>query len=118
MLGADIPNILASGEVLISLPLGVEDTAIYRQVVGDTLMPIRSQSICLLSNSLHRFYQTKVINVRTWYDERSDRTINLKTLPSVKETIQSWKINNGQLPEGAKKLQVRSAYPLLWYTTF
>ena len=118
VLGADIPNILASGEVLISLPLGVEDTAIYRQVVGDTLMPIRSQSICLLSNSLHRFYQTKVINVRTWYDERSDRTINLKTLPSVKETIQSWKINNGQLPEGVKKLQVRSAYPLLWYIIF
>lgn len=111
VLDADIPNYLTGGEVLVSLPLGVEDTTIYRQLVGDTLMPIRTQAICLLSNSLHRFYQTKVINVRTWFDERSDRSINLKTLPSVKDTIQSWKINNGDLPEGIKKLQVRDMVP-------
>ncbi|OJJ37272.1 hypothetical protein ASPWEDRAFT_446958 [Aspergillus wentii DTO 134E9] len=105
VLGSDVPNYLTSGEVLISLPLGSEDTEIYRQIAGDSLTPIRTQSICLLSNSLHRFYQTKVINVRTWFDEKSDKSINLKTLPSVKETIQSWKINSGALPEGIKKLQ-------------
>lgn len=111
VLGADIPNYLTGGEVMVSLPLGVEDTTIYRQLVGDTLMPIRTQAISLLSTSLHRFYQTKVLNVRTWYDERSDRTINLKTLPPVKDTIQSWKISN--LPEGIKKLQVCSVHPRL-----
>ncbi|KAF9884592.1 hypothetical protein FE257_001414 [Aspergillus nanangensis] len=105
ILGPDVPNYLTTGEVLISLPLGVEDTDIYRQVAGTTLTPIRTQAICLLSNSLHRFYQTKVINVRTWYDEKSDASINLKTLPSVKETIQSWRIRTEQLPESLKKLQ-------------
>lgn len=106
VLGPDVPNYLTASEVLVPLPLGVEDTKVYRQVVGETLMPIRSQAICLLSNSLHRFHQTKVINVRTWYEEGSDRSINLKTLPSVKETIQSWKVKSGELPEGLKKLQV------------
>ncbi|CAK47273.1 hypothetical protein CBS115989_334 [Aspergillus niger] len=105
ILGPDVPNYLTSGEVLISLPLGVEDTEIYRQVAGSTLIPIRTQSICLLSNSLHRFYQTKVINVRTWFDEKSPSTINLRDLPSVKDSIQSWKISTEQLPESLRKLQ-------------
>ncbi|GKZ20091.1 hypothetical protein AbraIFM66951_008189 [Aspergillus brasiliensis] len=105
ILGPDVPNYLTSGEVLISLPLGVEDTEIYRQVAGSALTPIRTQSICLLSNSLHRFYQTKVINVRTWFDEKSPSTINLRDLPPVKDSIQSWKIPTEQLPESLQKLQ-------------
>jgi hypothetical protein len=109
VLGPDVPNYLTSGEVLVSLPLGVEDTEIYRHVAGSALTPIRTQAICLLSNSLHRFYQTKVINVRTWYDEKSDSSINLKTIPSVKESITPWKIRSNQLPDSLKKLQVRNA---------
>ncbi|GAB1214480.1 hypothetical protein ATERTT37_003643 [Aspergillus terreus] len=105
VLGPDVPNYLTSGEVLVSLPLGVEDTEIYRHVAGSALTPIRTQAICLLSNSLHRFYQTKVINVRTWYDEKSDSSINLKTIPSVKESIAPWKIRSNQLPDSLKKLQ-------------
>lgn len=108
VLGPNIPNYLTSGEVVVPLPLGVEDSEIYRHLTSDLLTPIRTQAICLLSNSLHRFYQTKVINVRTWFDDSTDRSINLKTLPSVKETVQSWKIKSEQLPEGLKKLQVRS----------
>jgi hypothetical protein len=108
VLGPDVPNYLTSGEVVVSRPLGVEDTEIYRQISGDTLTPIRTQAICLLSNSLHRFYQTKVIRVRSWYDENSDASINLKSLPSVKDTIQPWKIRMDQLPDSVKKLQVSS----------
>lgn len=106
ILGPDVPNHLTSGEVRISLPLGAEDTEVYRHLVADTLTPIRTQSICLLANSLHRFYQTKVIRIRPWFDENSERTINLKTTPSVKETIQSWRISSDQLPESVQKLQI------------
>lgn len=106
LLGPDVPNFLTSGEVRISLPLGTEDSEVYRQLVGDTLTPIRSQSICLLANSLHRFYQTKVIHIRPWFDEKSERNINLKNIPSVKETIQAWKISSAQLPDSVKKLQL------------
>lgn len=108
VLGPKVPNYLTSGEVVVPLPLGVEDSAIYRQLAGESLMPIRTQALCLLSNCLHRFYQTKVINARVWYEENSDQTINLKALPSVKETIQSWKISYEKFPESLKKIQVRS----------
>lgn len=106
ILGSDIPNFLTSGDLQVPLPLGVEDTEVYRQLAGESLIPIKTQAIRLLSNSLHRFYQTKVINVRTWYDEKADRPINLKGLPSVRETIQSWKLSGNQLPAEIKKLQV------------
>lgn len=105
ILGPNVPNYLTSGEVLIPLPLGVEDSDIYRRLVGDLLLPIRTQSIGLLSNSLHRFYQTKVINVRTWFNEKAERPISLKALPSVKDTIQSWKLRSEQFPESTKRLR-------------
>jgi hypothetical protein len=106
ILGPDVPNYLTSGEVLTSLPLGVEDTEIYRQVAGEKLAPLREQAIGLLSNSLHRFYQVKAIHARTWYDENSDSIINLKTLPSVKDSIRAWKVPSDRYTEGVKKLQV------------
>ncbi|KAJ5160033.1 uncharacterized protein N7482_007037 [Penicillium canariense] len=106
VLGPDVPNFLTSGEVRVPLPLGTEDSEVFRQLVGETLTPIRTQSIGLLANSLHRFYQTKVITIRPWFDESSEeRQINLKGLPSVKETIQAWKIPGDQLPESVKQLQ-------------
>jgi hypothetical protein len=111
LIGANVPNYLTSGEVVIPLPLGVEDSDVYRRLASDLLMPVRTQAICLLSNSLHRFYQTKVITVQNWFGETSDsQSINLKALPSVKETIQSWRIPESQLPDSVKKLQVSFHY--------
>lgn len=105
IIGADVPNYLTSGQVRITLPLGTEDTEIYRQLVGDILTPIRTQSMCLLANSLHRFYQTKVVQIRPWFDENSERSVNLKGIPSVKETIKSWKIRSEKFPDNVKNIQ-------------
>ncbi|CEJ58619.1 Putative XPG I-region protein [Penicillium brasilianum] len=106
VLGRDIPNFLTSGEVRLSLPLGTEDTEVYRQLVADTLTPIRAQSIGLLANCLHRFYQTKIITIKPWFDENSEeRQINLRELPSVRETVQAWRVSSDKFPEDVKKLQ-------------
>ncbi|OAL71144.1 hypothetical protein A7D00_4807 [Trichophyton violaceum] len=111
ILGSRIPNWLTSGELLLTLPLGTEDTPVYRRLLTENLPPIRTQALCLLSNSLHRFYQTKVINVRAWYDDKTDKSIHLKDLPSVKDTISSWRLGSKQLPESVQKFQEN--YPLL-----
>lgn len=106
IIGAQIPNWLTSGELVVALPLGAEDSAVYRRLMGELLTPIRTLSLCLLSNSLHRFYQTKTITVRTWFNEKSEQSINLKSLPSVKDTINSWKVQNEKLPDDIKDLHV------------
>lgn len=109
MLGPEIPNYLTSGQVLISLPLGIEDSQIYRQVAGEILAPLREQAMFLLSNTLHRFYQSKTISVRTWYDENADTTITLRTPPPVIHSVRSWKVPSDRYTEGVKKLQVSLA---------
>lgn len=107
ILGSQVSDWLTSGELLIRLPLGAEDSDIYRRLQGELLTPIRTQALCLLSNSLHRFYQTKAINVCTWYAPKSTRSINLKEdLPSVKESTMSWKLRSDKFPESVKQLQV------------
>ncbi|QGA18185.1 hypothetical protein EYB26_005869 [Talaromyces marneffei] len=105
VLGSNIPNYLTTGQLTVPLPFGVEDSEVYRRLAGDSLMPIREQAVGLLSNSLHRFYQTKVINVRLWHEENSTRTINLKTLPSVRDSIRSWRISHKQLPSELANLE-------------
>lgn len=106
VLGSNIPNYLTAEEVVIPLRLGVEDSDIYRQLMGEILMPIRTQAVALLSNSLHRFYQTKTIKVRLWYEDTTDRSITLKDIASVKETIQSWHVTGAQLPAEIKSSDV------------
>lgn len=106
VLGSNIPNYLTSGQLTVPLPFGVEDSDVYRHLTGDQLMPVREQAICLLSNCLHRFYQTKIISVRLWYEENPDRTMNLKTLPSVRDTLRSWRVRHTQLPSELADLQV------------
>lgn len=106
ILGPQVPNWLTSGEMLVELPLGTEDFPIYRRLAGELLTPIRTQSMCLLSNSLHRFYQTKAISLRMWYEEKGEKTISLKDVPSVKESIMHWRLQTDKLPESVRKLQV------------
>ncbi|KAK2741084.1 hypothetical protein FQN55_008488 [Onygenales sp. PD_40] len=106
IIGSQIPNCLTSGEFVVKLPLGAEDSDIYRRLVGELLTPVRTQALYLLANSLHRFYRAKAIEVRTWYGQEPPRKINLKEdLPSVRESARSWKIQSEQLPENMKQLQ-------------
>ncbi|KAL1953984.1 hypothetical protein VTO42DRAFT_1870 [Malbranchea cinnamomea] len=103
ILGPQVPGWLTSGEMLVELPLGTEDSPVYRRLAGELLTPIRIQSLCLLSNSLHRFYQTKVISQRMWYEEKAEKNINLKDMPSVKDSIIHWRVRVEQLPETTRK---------------
>ncbi|KGQ01780.1 hypothetical protein PAAG_11503 [Paracoccidioides lutzii Pb01] len=107
IIGSQVPDWLTSGELLIKLPLGAEDSEIYRRLQGHLLTPIRTQALCLLANSLHRFYQTKAINICTWYEPKSTRSINLKEdLPLVKASTIPWKIRSDQYPKSVQKLHV------------
>ena len=106
ILGPEVPNWLTSGELIVTPPLGTEDTPIYRRLSGELLTPIRTQALCLLSNSLHRFYQTKVIGCQMWYGEKPEDPIHLRDMPSVKELIASWRVHADQLPQSVQELQV------------
>ncbi|KAJ5893497.1 hypothetical protein N7495_005188 [Penicillium taxi] len=104
VLGTDIPNFLTAGEVRLSLPLGTEDTEIYRHLVVNTLNPIRRQALCLLASSLHRFYMTKPIDIVPWFVDKP-KSITLKGYPSVRQTVEAWRIPTDMYSEKVKNLQ-------------
>ena len=107
MLGPQIPNWLTSGEIILSIPGGCGDSEVYHRFIADQLNELRTQSLGLLSNSLNRYYHARSISVKLRFvDDKRDRAINLRELPSIKETISKWKVHEDKFPESIGKLQV------------
>ena len=92
-----VPNWLTSGAINLSLQPGVEDSEYFHRLMGDQLVPLWTQSLVLLANSLTRYYQVRSVEVRPWFS--AGRIINLKDEPSIKDQISSWKIRESALPE-------------------
>lgn len=107
MLGPRVPNWLASGEIDLTLPVGCEDTEAYRHLLANQLSNLRTQTICLLSNSMNRFYQSRRIKTKTWYTKESSESINVKEEPSVKDKLVGWKVPQTALPEHFQGASVR-----------
>ena len=111
MLSPRVPNWLTSGEISLTLPVGCEDTEAYRHLLGDQLTGLQTQTICLLSSSMNRFYQSRSIKIKTWYDRESPKSINVKEEPSVKDQIAGWKVPETALSENLQGPSVRICKP-------
>lgn len=107
MLGPRVPNWLTSGEIDLTLPVGCEDTEAYRHLLGNQLTSLQIQTICLLSNSMNRFYQTRNIKIKTWYAKETQKTVNMKEEPSVKDRLVGWKVSEATLSEHPEVAAVR-----------
>jgi Temperature dependent protein affecting M2 dsRNA replication len=112
MLGPRVPNWLASGEIDLTLPVGCEDTEAYRHLLANQLSSLRTQTICLLSNSMNRFYQSRRIKTKTWYTKETSESINVKEEPSVKNKLVGWKIPEAALNEHPQGFSVSYYRPL------
>ncbi len=109
MLGPRVPNWLTLGEIDLTLPVGCEDTEAYRHLLGNQLTSLQTQTICLLSNSMNRFYQTRSIKIKTWYARETPKTINMKEEPSVKDTLVGWKVSEAAFSEHLEGAAVRKS---------
>jgi hypothetical protein len=107
MLGARVPNWLTSGQIDLALPVGCEDTEAYRRLLGDQLTSLQTQTICLLSNSMNRFYQSRNIRIKTWYPRETSKSINVKEELSVKEKVAGWKVPETAFAEHFQAAPVR-----------
>ena len=107
MIRPRILNWLTSGIILINSPFEGGDSIHYQTLVKSQLEPIRQQALCLLSDCLNRYYRSKEITTRFWFDQASDIKINLKDIPSVsKESLGAWKVAGSTIIEQRRKLEV------------
>ncbi|KAI9733347.1 MAG: hypothetical protein M1834_003431 [Cirrosporium novae-zelandiae] len=109
VLSPRVPNWLTSGRIVVQPPFDEANSEDYRKLVQDQLNPLRTQALSLLSNSLHRFYHSKEISIRCWFEDRidrNDRVISLKGLPSLKNTIADWNVHSQLLDTQSRKINV------------
>ena len=96
LLAPQVPNWLTSSEVRLNLPGGPIDCEPYRRFVIDLINPLRLQSMKLLAESLHFYYQGRDINIRSW-DGRVNNQ-KMKELSPLKAKADTWKVKDEVMP--------------------
>lgn len=96
IIAPQVPNWLTTSEIHLTIPGGPIDCEPYRRFVIDQLAPLRLQSIKLLAESLHYYYQGREITIKSW-DGRTT-TQKVKELPSLKTKVNQWKVKESSLP--------------------
>lgn len=93
-------NWLTSGAIYITAPLAGAQSPAYRDLVVNQLDPLRRQALCLLTEPMHRYYHTKEITSKLWYDLSSERKFTSKNvIPSPRETISKWNVQSDLIEE-------------------
>lgn len=113
LIGPQVPNWLTSAEVILTLPAGVQDSSAYRQLVVEKLNSIRTLALKLLADSLNRYYQSRVITLRVWYErDTTDLAITIRNVPSSREKMGMWKVKESkEWPEPIRDPPVRFYLP-------
>jgi hypothetical protein len=98
LLGPQIPNWLTSGEIVLTLPGGVLDSEPYRRLVIELLNPLRTEALKILAESLHYYYQSRIIKVDPWIpQDTSGLTIEIRNTPAMKAKLAQWKVRGADL---------------------
>ena len=112
MLRPRVLNWLTSGKILITAPPDGGSSLEYQNLVKLQLHPWRQQSLCLLADSVHRYYQRKEVTTKFWFDEESVEIFNLRDLvPSPKESLRAWHVRESLIFERRTSLEVK---PTIW----
>lgn len=114
LLAPTIPNWLTSGEIVLSLPGGVLDSEPYRKLVIELLNPYRTESLKILAESLHYYYQSRIIKVSSWVpQDTSNLTIELRNTPSWKGKLTLWRVRGADIEPIVSNAGVMHSYMLL-----
>ena len=100
-------NWLTTGTVTITAPCEGGSSSEYQNLVKTQLEPLRRTSICLLADSVNRYYQSKEIITKVWFEAEQEAKFNLKDLlPSQKESLQKWHEKENLIKEHRQRSKV------------
>ncbi|KAI9718407.1 MAG: hypothetical protein M1812_004128 [Candelaria pacifica] len=88
---------LTSGVIWEAPPLEGGESEEYRNLIRTQLIPIRTQTLSLLAHSVNRYYQTKEVRLRFWFDRDNDEIIRLKNVASPRDITSGWKVKQSAL---------------------
>ena len=110
LLDPQVPNWLATNEIKLTLPGGPIDCEPFRRFVFDQLNPLRLQSLKLLAECLHFYWQARPISIKSW--DGQDTMQPLKDVSPLKDKVSSWKVRDSIMPP-SKSARVSSVLSCL-----
>jgi hypothetical protein len=103
LIGPQSVNCLVSGVLIESAPLDNGESHEYRQFLGD-LLEMRTQTLTLLTQSLHQFYKTRKVTTHFWFDPHVEQTMHHQ--PEGSERDNTWNVTMGFIQDELKKQKV------------
>ena len=98
MLRPRVLNWLTSGTILIPAPFDGGNSKEYQNLVKTKLDPQRRQALCLVVDSMNRYYQHTEIVTRVWFDQNYQGKFKVGDLPtSSKKSLKSWMVMDALL---------------------
>ena len=98
---------LTSGKIMIPAPWDGGNSTEFQNLVKVQLDPWRRQALCLLADSVHRYYQRKEVITKVWFDSQYEGKFNIKDLlPSPRDKLRSWCVREDLISESQLKLGV------------
>lgn len=90
-------NWLGSLKVFVEPPLEGGDSAEYRKLVTKSLLPIQEQAVSLYATKLHRAFQHKNVEMKTWFNPKATIVLKHKNtdynnLTNPTKQADSWRV--------------------------
>ena len=100
-------NWLTSGAILVTAPRDGGDSPVFQNLIKEQLRPWRQQAICLLADSINRYYQQKEVTTKFWFGEQHEQKFTVRDLlPSKKLTLRSWRVKDHEIAERQQAIGV------------
>ena len=91
-------NWLTSGSINITAPGAGGDSKVMQDLAGTQLDPLRRRALTLLAEPIHRYFQTKEITTKLWFDKENDIKFNPRSIqPSPREALSKWHVRSALL---------------------
>lgn len=88
-------------EVLEVPPLDSGMSQTYKDLVNNKLVPLRTQSLVLITHLLHRYYQKRDMDLACWFIEADRKALNIPDNLQMAKQADSWHVTAGDLPSSS-----------------
>ncbi|KAL6721581.1 hypothetical protein ACLMJK_000685 [Lecanora helva] len=99
MIGARVLSWLTSGTISVTQPLAGGESKAYQDLVKTQLDPLRKQALKLLTEPVHRYYQSREMRIALWFDPSYEGKFNMKDISSDREALVKWNVKNDLIAE-------------------
>ena len=110
MIGPQVLDMITTGEYIQTSPLDGNESDEYKKFLG-ALNVMRTESLSLLSKSIHRYWMNREVKVYNWFDPVQPNTLVHKEIAHPSEVAQNWNVREDVWGPVMDKQKVQPSCP-------